>query len=231
MHIIPVIDLYQGQVVHARYGQRQHYQPLRSGLCTGSEPSTIVQAMLGLYCFTTLYIADLDAIQGNGNNNGIINRLRQEFPQLVFWLDAGKFRKEDFSGRHHSSLVHVIGSETGITAGMLNELTGILPEPVLSLDFKSGDFSGDTEILHQPQIWPRKIIIMNLTRVGSCQGPDMDLLHDIKSAAAGKKIYMAGGIRNTGDLRVLDDRGVTGALVATALHNGSITGQELAELK
>jgi len=231
MHIIPVIDLYQGQVVHAVRGQREHYQPVRSLLCTGSDPCAIVQAMLNLYPFTTLYIADLDAIQSNKENKDVIDELQQEFPHLAFWLDSGKFRKEDFSDVYHSSTTYVIGSETGVTAEMFDKLTAIIPEPVLSLDFKAGVFSGDTGLLHQPELWPKNIIVMNLARVGSSKGPDMALLNNIKSTSAGKNIYMAGGIRNINDLKMLDDNGVVGALVATALHNGSLTGQELSALK
>jgi len=231
MQIIPVIDLFQGQVVHAVRGQRKHYQPVRSQLCSGSDPCTIVQAILNIHPFTTLYIADLDAIQGNEEHKDVIDELQQEFPHLAFWLDSGKFRKEDFSDVYHSSTTYVIGSETGVTAEMFNKLTAIIPEPVLSLDFKAGVFSGDTGLLHQPELWPKNIIVMNLARVGSSKGPDMALLNNIKSTSAGKNIYMAGGIRNINDLKMLDDNGVAGALVATALHNGSLTGQELSALK
>jgi len=231
MHIIPVIDLYQGQVVHAVRGQREHYQPVRSLLCTGSDPCAIVQAMLNLYPFTTLYIADLDAIQSNKENKDVIDELQQEFPHLAFWLDSGKFRKEDFPDFHHSSTTYVIGSETGVTADMFDKLSAIISEPVLSLDFKAGIFSGEANILQHPEIWPQNIIVMNLARVGSSEGPDMDLLEKIKPLSTGKNIYMAGGIRNIDDLRKLDTSGVAGVLVATALHDGSITGADISSLE
>ena len=46
MQVIPVIDLSRGRVVHARRGQRELYQPLRSPLCVGSEPLAVVEGLL-----------------------------------------------------------------------------------------------------------------------------------------------------------------------------------------
>lgn len=212
-------------------GQRDHYQPVRSRLCAGNEPCIIVQAMLGLYPFTTSYIADLDAIQGNGKNEDVINTLQQEFPQLVFWLDKGLSSQEELSVPDHSSIKHVIGTETGITLDTLNEIVGTLPESVLSLDFRAGTFWGDAQLLKHPEIWPENIIVMDLARVGSSEGPDMELLHNIKSVSSGKNIYVAGGIRDMNDLQKLDENGVAGALVATALHNGTITGADISSLE
>jgi phosphoribosylformimino-5-aminoimidazole carboxamide ribotide isomerase len=231
MHIIPVIDIYQGQVVHALRGQRDHYQPVRSGLCQGSDPSTIVQAILDVYPFTTLYIADLDSIRGNAGNNHVVDQLQQQFPHLEFWLDAGIYKKEDFLDIYSASITQVIGSETGAEPDSLLELIGISPEPVLSLDFKETIFSGDTRLLQRPDVWPGKIVIMDLARVGSSDGPDIELLNKTNALSTGKNIYMAGGVRNVSDLKLLKYTGVAGALIATALHNGSLTRQEISALE
>ena len=231
MKIIPVIDIYQGQVVHAVRGQRDHYQPIQSGLCKNSEPSTIVQAILNVYPFSTFYIADLDSIRGNPANSHVIDQLQQQFSQLHFWVDAGKFKKEDFPNVENNSITQVIGSETGISPDMFRDLTGVSPKPVLSLDFKEGVFSGDKKLLQQPDVWPKNIIIMNLSRVGSSEGPDIELLSRINAFSAGKNIYMAGGVRNIIDLQILEDAGVAGALIATALHNGALTHLEISTLK
>ena len=65
MEIIPVIDIRQNQVVHAIKGQRQNYRPLQTSLCNSHSPEDIVQAFIDTYPFKTIYIADLDAIQGH----------------------------------------------------------------------------------------------------------------------------------------------------------------------
>ncbi|MEW8382346.1 MAG: nickel transporter, partial [Candidatus Thiodiazotropha taylori] len=64
MKLIPVIDLMNGIVVRAIRGQRQSYLPSSTPLCQSSQPEAVISALLSLYPFDTLYIADLDAITG-----------------------------------------------------------------------------------------------------------------------------------------------------------------------
>ena len=231
MLIIPVIDLYQGQVVHAVRGQRDQYQPVQSRLCQGSDPVQIVQAFLELYPFKTLYIADLNAIRGMGNNTDIINQLTGRFTDLAFWIDNGATGKTNLLSSQQHSTTTVIGSETGINPKQLRGLLATSPEPMLSLDFKQEKFLGDNALLTQPEIWPANVIIMNLTHVGSAEGPDIQLFSKIRTIAPDKNIFSAGGIRNTDDLQRLNKADCAGALMATALHNGQISRQDISALK
>jgi phosphoribosylformimino-5-aminoimidazole carboxamide ribotide isomerase len=68
---------------------------------------------------------------------------------------------------------------------------------------------------------------MTLARVGSAAGPDLDRLCAIREIAAGRDIYAAGGVRDSADLAVLKGAGISGALVATSLHDGRLTGSDL----
>jgi phosphoribosylformimino-5-aminoimidazole carboxamide ribotide isomerase len=211
-------------VVHAVRGQRDRYQPVQSRLCSGSDPMRIVQAFLDLYPFNTLYIADLDAIRGSGNNNtDCINALIKRFAGLAFWIDNGSWG--EISYRNPATMV--IGSETGISPEQMQKLLASLPAAVLSLDFMDGKFLGDAALLRQPEIWPQHIIIMNLSRVGTATGPDIELFNKTKSIATDKYILNAGGIRSTDDLYALNAAGCAGVLVATALHDGYITGGDI----
>jgi phosphoribosylformimino-5-aminoimidazole carboxamide ribotide isomerase len=68
---------------------------------------------------------------------------------------------------------------------------------------------------------------MTLARVGSGAGPDLVRLASIQSIAGDREIYAAGGVRNADDLRALKDAAVSGALIATALHEGRIGAADL----
>jgi phosphoribosylformimino-5-aminoimidazole carboxamide ribotide isomerase len=59
LNVIPVIDVLNGVVVHAKRGERATYQAIRSQLTHSSEPLDIVAALLDVYPFQQLYIADL----------------------------------------------------------------------------------------------------------------------------------------------------------------------------
>jgi phosphoribosylformimino-5-aminoimidazole carboxamide ribotide isomerase len=110
MMIIPVLDLCGDQVVHVYRGLRHRYQPLQSRLARSSNPVDVVAGFLDLFPFTTLYLADLDAIQGQGENRPIIERLIAQFQSTTFWLDAGIATLEA-SGQWTNNLQPVLGSE------------------------------------------------------------------------------------------------------------------------
>jgi len=223
MEIIPVIDLMHGQVVHARLGLRQHYLPIQSTLCKFSTPSAIVEALLELYPFKRLYIADLDAIKGLGHHLDTIMQIQAHYPDLEIWLDAGISNIEALSTWQSLNLTHVIGSENITTASDFIAIVEYLGGKfVLSLDFNQNGFIGCPEIESQINYWPDKVIVMDLNQVGSEQGPATQRLEIIKHQAGNKQVFAAGGIRNNADLEQLSTLSISGALVATALHNGNL---------
>ena len=91
MHIIPVIDFKDGQAVHAVRGDRQHYQPihLHSRLTACSSIDAVMSGFLNLYPFRTFYIADLNAITGQGEHNALIADLLARHADIEFWIDNG----------------------------------------------------------------------------------------------------------------------------------------------
>ena len=70
MEIIPVIDLMGGVVVHARMGQRNAYRPIATPLSPTSDPLDVTRGLMSVYPFTSIYAADLDAIDKRGSNQG-----------------------------------------------------------------------------------------------------------------------------------------------------------------
>jgi phosphoribosylformimino-5-aminoimidazole carboxamide ribotide isomerase len=230
LQVIPVIDLRQGGVVHARFGERARYRPLQSTLCEGSAPVAVIDGLIGLYPFPIVYAADLDAIEGTGDNADALRRISRAFPQLELWVDAG-FRDADqcraWLARDLGTLV--LGSEGQSGPETLRELgtSTLAPRVILSLDFRGEQFVGSPELLH-PALWPRRVIAMTLARVGSGQGPDIDRLTGILALAGERQVYAAGGVRDGADLDRLAQLGAAGALVASALHDGRIGAAELA---
>ena len=98
---------------------------------------------------------------------------------------------------------------------------------VLSLDFQGDAFLGPPELLASPQLWPHRIIAMTLARVGSSLGPDLNRLRGLVALAPGGQWYAGGGVRHADDLRALAQLGMSGALVATALHAGALNQSTL----
>lgn len=216
MRIIPVIDLLDGLAVHARRGLRSSYQPIASSLSQNPEPRAVLDAYLALYPFTTVYVADLNAIQGAGDNDAVLGELMQRHPAVEFWLDAGPRTLE----RKAPRLRPVLGSESGTTPGTLQDLATQGVRAVLSLDFNDMGLLGVPELLQQTEVWPEDVIVMSLNRVGSGDGPATELCRRIHGLSAGRnRLYLAGGARDASDLRLASEAGASGMLVATALHS------------
>lgn len=231
MKIIPVIDLMRGQVVHALGGERRQYRPIESGLCAGSNALDIACALLELYPFPALYIADIDAIQKNGGNAAVIEKLHQRFPRLELWVDSGIADVSSFMAWQKQRIGHaVIGSESFPENALLSAVCTSRDAlyPLLSLDFKGARFHGEQRLLNDPELWPEHVIAMMLACVGSLHGPDIDQLSALMPRAPHKKLYAAGGVRNAHDLAHLARAGAHGALLASALHQRRISASDLA---
>ncbi len=230
MELIPVIDLKGGEVVRAERGARHLYAPIRTPLSPTSHPVDVVAGFLALHDFRTIYIADIDAIEGAGDHSAAIGALETEFPSVSFWVDPGIVDLPQtlaFFERHRGDLV--LGSEslrdiTTLTA--LSRQPALATRSVLSLDFRDDTYQGPDGLNDEPVLWPQRLIVMTLARVGSNTGPDLDRLRSV-AAKAGKQraVYAAGGVRGPEDLAALAEARVQGVLIASALHDGRLDAE------
>lgn len=251
MLIIPVIDIRHGFAVHAVKGERARYKPLESLLAKSADPVDVALGFRELHPFVTLYVADLDGIEGRGAESELQRRIIAAWPGTSVWVDDGAHEPstKDWPGGP-GKRVTVIGSET---------LPPRLPRPraagrkssegagqagaggwhpewdparwVLSLDFHDDELLGPEWLLEEPALWPERVIAMTVRRVGTGGGADLATVARIAKIADGKRqVFAAGGVRDARDLAALHEAGANGALVATALHAGTIKAGELDRL-
>jgi len=230
MKVIPVIDVKDGHVVHARLGHRAFYRPIETPLAGGSDPVAVIGGLLALHPFGTIYVADLDAIAGTGDHRPVVARVQAAFPQLTLWVDAGIADIAVVAARLEQDACHlVLGSETQSDAAAVAHFSAN-PRIALSLDFRGAELQGPPALLTQVHLWPQRVIVMTLDRVGSHAGPDLDRLRAIKAAAGRRAVYAAGGVRDAADLHALAQNAITGALVASSLHDGRLTADDLRQV-
>lgn len=231
--VIPVIDVRHGVAVRALAGERANYQPLVTPLAANSDPSEVGLGLCALYPFTTLYVADLDGIEGRGANTQVLAALARAVPELDIWADNGSADAAGVARLVAGPRVKAVaGSETQIGA---SELAGFYAQfgdrIVLSLDFSGETFKGDPALFADASLWPRRVIVMTLARVGMSAGPDLARISDVARRAGPKRqVYAAGGVRDLGDLFAVRAAGAAGALVASALHSGQIKTGDLIEI-
>ena len=225
MQLIPVIDLKGGVVVRAHRGEREAYRPIQTPLSLSARPDDVVAGLLALAPFRTLYVADIDAITGAGDNDAAIRGLARTFPGLALWVDAGERDPARIAARAKNGLgTSIVGTESLGEADVEAALgaDGV----ILSLDHDATGPRGPERAHSDARLWPARVIVMTLARVGSGEGPDMAALDRTARRAAEQSVepalYAAGGVRGPEDLAALAAAGIAGALVASALHDGRI---------
>ncbi|MDJ0514440.1 MAG: HisA/HisF-related TIM barrel protein [Methyloceanibacter sp.] len=235
--VVPVLDLKDGGVVHARAGKqaragkRAEYRPIATPFGPPHDPPAIARALLGITFSPVLYIADLDSILGRGNNFDLCQALADAVPETDLWIDAGFSNLDDCAFWLPLGATLVIGSETISSVDEWKTMCGSFGRNlVLSLDFDEQGLRGPNELMSDPELWPDRVILMSLGRVGTEIGPDLDLLSTAIASAGDREIYAAGGIATQNDVATVMDAGAHGVLVATALHSGAIGQKEIAAL-
>jgi phosphoribosylformimino-5-aminoimidazole carboxamide ribotide isomerase len=236
LQVIPVIDLKSNQVVHAKHGQRESYQPIHSVLSASGDVFTIVEGLLKLYPFRTIYIADIDAISNSGHHFEQVELLSGLYPQVTWWVDNGV---RNVNARllytPQANIRAVFGSENIHTLQDYRAVSyAYVSRHVLSLDKLDNVELGAAELHNTGLYWPDDAICMTLNNVGSNAGPDMARLQALQQLNLARKkpanLFAAGGVRNMEDLLQLKKFGVAGALVASALHSGEMSAQQLSLL-
>ena len=220
-------------------GERQHYRAVHSGLVAGSDPVAIARALCRECDGKAVYVADLDALEGRGDQREVIRRLRDDLGAKP-WVDAGVSDAEAASRLLEAGAARVIvGTETLADIGSLRALRKALPATQMLVSVDVGDdgvlsrcpaLAGRPpltaiELLVQEDV--TEIILLALLQVGTGAGPDLETLRAVRHAFPDLRLIVGGGVRTAEDLRALAEAGADGVLLATALHRGWITAADI----
>lgn len=246
MEIWPVIDLQYGRVVQAIGGNRASYQPIQSPLVHSSDPLHVALSLRTHFDVTTVYVADLDAIEDRESCTHSWMSLVDSGLHSI-WLDAG------YGSLSQLAALAEFGQETNLFRPVLGleSLTSLelvttaiqrfgRKSVALSLDLRRGrpicgyaGWSGYSSIEIVDAAFEtgiENLIVLDLADVGVSKGVStLALLEVIRTRYPDLALITGGGIRDIQDLERLSNLGIDAALVATALHQGSLTPQALAK--
>ena len=219
---ILVLDIFDGVVVHALRGKREEYLPVAdfSSVCETSDAAEIARTLRP----TEVYAADLNRIRGIGNNFQVIKDVSGYCRTI---LSCGVRSAED-------AALGLAIADT-VTIGIENADFDVIGDACetcdasrlhVNIDLMDGRILTNTGISLTPleaverlNEYPiNHLIIIDLTKVGTESGIDLDLLSDAV-ARSDHPVIFGGGVRDMNDLDLLRDLGVAGALVATGVHN------------
>ncbi len=215
MELILAVDLAGGLVVHGRSGDRAGYRPLTWGLAPSAEPETYIAALEPRY----IYIADLESIQGRTPQDELVRRCTALVERC--YLDRGIRSPADCTAV--AGVTPVVGTETAAKA--IEDLAAYRAG-YLSIDVKGGrvlpwGIRPEEMLCHASEFSFEGCIILNIGAVGTQRGLAREDLEEMRACYPGRLLY-GGGVAGTDDIRLLDDAGFDGAIIATAVHRGTV---------
>jgi phosphoribosylformimino-5-aminoimidazole carboxamide ribotide isomerase len=235
MRIIPVLDLLGSEVVRGVAGRRDEYRPVQSRLVEGSDALSVARAIRTEFGLSQLYVADLDAILHQRPNHSILHALCADRFSLL--VDAGLRRCEEAGPIFDTGVDQIVAGLETLESP--KELAGLISRhgasrTVFSLDLRDG------RTLSTDSGWPEsdpfevactavdagctQLIVLDIASVGIGGGiSTLRLCDQIRHAFPAVTILTGGGVRGVEDLWQLARAEIDGVLIASALHDGSLT--------
>jgi len=223
IEVIPVLDLMGSLAVTGKSSERKKYKPLKSIFSTSPNPVEIALSLKRAGA-QRIYIADLDAITGQGSNIHIIQRINHLIPVM---LDFGVQDFKTFEFGLNIAWQVIVATETLRDIRELKKIFRVFPKSriVVSVDTKNGQlYSKNLNMTLEEfrdvliQLDPGEIILLDLRRVGTQQGINRELIKKFEKF----DIIPGGGIKLQ-DIKMLSSMGIRKILAGTALHQGKIS--------
>ena len=215
MELILAVDLAGGLVVHGKSGDRASYRPLSWGIAPSAEPEAYLSALAPRY----LYIADLESLEGRTPQDDLVRRCAAMVERC--YLDRGCRSPAECTAVE--GVTPIVGTETAAAA--IEDLAAYRGG-YLSIDIKGGQVLpwgiSPAEMLRRASAFSFEgCIILNIGAVGTEQGLVREELEEMRACYPGRLLY-GGGVAGADDIHLLDDAGFDGAIIATAVHRGTV---------
>jgi phosphoribosylformimino-5-aminoimidazole carboxamide ribotide isomerase len=239
--VTPVLDLMAGRAVAARGGERAAYAPVRSVLASGEgDALALARVFRDLLGCVEWYVADLDAISGGAPQWPLIRALADLGGRPL--LDVATTTVERGAEALAAGADRVVvGLETLDSFAQLEAIVGRVGSArvVFSLDLRNGAPLVRPGAPHGETGLPlalarravaagvRALLVLDLARVGTGTGVDLDLVRRIRRALPDIELLAGGGVAGPADLARLAAAGCDEVLVASALHDGRLTASDL----
>ncbi len=226
MRCIFVLDIFNGAVVHAMRGERSRYEAIEgySKIVSTSDPMKMLREIRP----KEVYIADLNRLTGSGENLEVIDGISRLARTMA---DIGISNADDMA-HLPSAVTPILGTET-VPLKLMEELSR-QRNAIVSLDMKHKKvLARDPDLIAKAPLQVLRllndlpletVILLELDRVGTFSGLDREFLKKATSISE-HPLILGGGVKGVDDLQTLENLGFAGALVATAVHNGTIPAE------
>jgi phosphoribosylformimino-5-aminoimidazole carboxamide ribotide isomerase len=238
MHIIPAIDLIDGQCVRLTqgdYSQKKIYHDSPLEMAKRFEDAGIKR----------LHLVDLDGAKAKRIINGEVLRSIATGTSLKVDFGGGVQSDEDialafFLGAHQVTGGSIAVKNPVLFDSWIRQFGG--EKIILGADAKDRKIAvsgwqetSSEEVISFIKKYMAKglshVICTDVAKDGLLQGPSLDLYRDILSDVPDIKLIASGGVSSVKDLEDLQKIGVYGAIVGKAYYEGKITLEQLASFE
>lgn len=233
MIAIPAVDLRGGHCVQLVGGD---YADERVRL---DDPAGVARewARIG---FTRLHVVDLDAATGRGANTLHIREILRDasvpvqvgggirddsqierlLDEGATWVVVGTRAIEDEDWRTETALRF---------PGRLIVAADVRERKVVTRGWAETSRLDVVDLLESMQGLPLAgVLVTAVHKEGQMAGTDLPLMEDVAEASEWP-VFASGGVSTTDDLRALEHRGLTGAVLGMALYTGALDAYRTAE--
>lgn len=227
--IIPVFDVKDNISVSGKSGERDTYTKLDS--VYGDDIFSICRRLRSSGA-NVVYIADLDRINGVGDNSELIAEINEIIPVL---LDNGASCIEDVVFDKNICTYPILATETMDSIESIKEIFKEMPYEniLISIDIK------DNELLIKDkriklvdvielvnELRPAYTILLNISQVGTRHGNNSKVIKEIIEKTPYTQHIIAGGLTNE-SITEYKKEGIDNFLVGTILHEGKLSKKHL----
>jgi len=239
MQILPVLDLLNGVVVRGVAGRRDEYRPVNSRIAARPDALSVARAFRERLGLNRLYVADLDAILYDRPNRDLYRALADDGFELL--VDAGLRRvPEAVAAIRAGALCAIAGLETWPGPDELRDLCREIGRErvIFSVDLQHGRPLGNLDAWQTEDPFriacqavsagAATLLILDLAQVGMSSGvTTTELCRKLLAEFPGLPLITGGGIRDGEDLALLASAGIDQVLLASALHDGTISRADI----
>ena len=233
MIAIPAVDLREGACVQLVGGS---YADERVRL---ADPVAVAESWTHAG-FRRLHVVDLDAATGNGSNSALVEEIIREAgvevqvgggirstEQVQQLFDAGAYRV--VVGTRALEEPEWLAHVADLFPGLIVVATDVRERRVVTRGWVRTlplDIFDVVEDLNELPLGGVLVTAVHLE--GQMAGTDLALMEDIAETAR-FPVLASGGVSSMNDLRSLENRGVSGAVIGMALYTGALDARAVAQ--
>ncbi len=236
MIAIPAVDLRDGACVQLVGGEYRE-ERVRLG-----DPLGVARTWAA-HGFRRLHVVDLDAATGRGSNEDVVRDILRDAPAEGVEVQVGGGVR---SGETIEQLLRdgatrvIVGTRALENLDWLAETVSLFPdELIVAADVRDRRVvtrgwartlpHNILDVVEELNALPLAgLLVTAVHREGQLQGTDLPLMEDVAELSRAPLIA-SGGVTTLADLRALEDRGVSAAVIGMALYTGAMDPRVVAE--